>query len=121
LIEDRFEVTRSKIPLLGDLPLVGALFRSESRTRKRSNLMVFLRPVVVRDTDSANRLSVDRYEQIRGEQKAAQPESSYVLPSSPSPLLPAVPERGKAWSRPNVAPPAEAPPPASDPPAEPKT
>ncbi len=120
LIEDRFELTRSKVPLLGDLPLIGGLFRSESRTRKRSNLMVFLRPVVVRDADSANRLSVDRYELIRGEQKAAQPESSYALPSGPAPLLPPVPERGKAWSRPNVAPPVEASPPASDPPAEPR-
>jgi general secretion pathway protein D len=88
LIEDRFELTRSKVPLLGDLPWIGGLFRSESRTRKRSNLMVFLRPVVVRDAESANRLSLDRYDQIRGEQKAAQPEQSYVLPINDSPVLP---------------------------------
>jgi general secretion pathway protein D len=88
LIEDRFELTRSKVPLLGDLPFVGGLFRSETRTRKRSNLMVFLRPVVVRDADSATRLSLDRYDQIRGEQKAAQPEQSYVLPINDSPVLP---------------------------------
>jgi general secretion pathway protein D len=76
------------VPLLGDLPLIGGLFRSETRTRKRSNLMVFLRPVVVRDADSASRLSLDRYDQIRGEQKAAQPEQSYVLPINDSPVLP---------------------------------
>jgi general secretion pathway protein D len=88
LIEDRFEVNRSKVPLLGDLPLIGGLFRSESRTRKRSNLMVFLRPIVLRDADSANKLSLDRYEMIRGEQKAAQPEKSVVMPINESPVLP---------------------------------
>ncbi len=88
LIEDRFEVNRSKVPLLGDLPLVGGLFRSESRTRKRSNLMVFLRPIVLRDADSASKLSLDRYELIRGEQKASQPEKSTVMPINEAPVLP---------------------------------
>jgi general secretion pathway protein D len=91
LIEDRFETVRSKVPLLGDLPLVGGLFRSESRTRKRSNLMVFLRPVVLRDADSATRLSLDRYELIRAQQQAAQPRPSVVLPINESPVLPAQP------------------------------
>jgi general secretion pathway protein D len=53
LIEDRFVDQVSKVPLLGDIPVVGGLFRSESRERKnRTNLMVFLRPVVLRDGDS---------------------------------------------------------------------
>ncbi len=88
LIEDRFVTSKSKVPLLGDIPLLGALFRSESRERKRTNLMVFLRPIVMRDADSANRFSLDRYEQIRGEQKAAQPVPSPVLPINESPVLP---------------------------------
>ncbi|MCZ8173983.1 MAG: type II secretion system secretin GspD [Burkholderiaceae bacterium] len=88
LIEDRFVTTRSKVPLLGDLPLVGALFRSESRERRRTNLMVFLRPVVVRDADSASRLSVDRYDQIRAQQQRAQPAPSVVMPINESPVLP---------------------------------
>jgi general secretion pathway protein D len=79
------------VPLLGDLPLIGGLFRSESRTRKRSNLMVFLRPVVLRDADSATRLSLDRYELIRAQQQAAQPRPSVVLPINESPVLPAQP------------------------------
>jgi len=91
LIEDRFVTNRSKVPLLGDLPLVGGLFRSESRERRRTNLMVFLRPVVVRDADSANRLSVDRYDQIRAQQQRAQPESSVVMPINESPVLPVLP------------------------------
>src|SRR6185295_13410925 len=49
LIEDRYTDNKSKVPLLGDIPYLGALFRSESRTKTRTNLMVFLRPVVMRD------------------------------------------------------------------------
>ncbi|MFN9746554.1 MAG: type II secretion system secretin GspD [Betaproteobacteria bacterium] len=88
LIEDRFVTTRSKVPLLGDIPLIGALFRSESRERRRTNLMVFLRPVVVRDADSASRLSVDRYDQIRAQQQRAQPAPSVAMPINESPVLP---------------------------------
>ncbi len=91
LIEDRYETSRSKVPLLGDIPLLGHLFRSESRQRKRSNLIVFLRPVVLRDADSANRLSLDRYEQIRGRQADAQPSPSLVMPINEGPVLPARP------------------------------
>jgi general secretion pathway protein D len=91
LIEDRFVTNRSKVPLLGDLPLIGGLFRSESRERRRTNLMVFLRPVVVRDAESANRLSLDRYDQIRAQQQRAQPEPSVVMPINESPVLPEIP------------------------------
>lgn len=88
LIEDRFEHTSSKVPLLGDLPVVGSLFRSESRNRKRTNLMVFLRPVVMRDAESANRLSIDRYDVIRGMQQNAQPARSFVMPINEAPIMP---------------------------------
>jgi general secretion pathway protein D len=87
LIEDRFITNRSKVPLLGDIPLVGALFRSESRERRRTNLMVFLRPIVMRDADAAARLSMDRYEQIRAQQQGTQPPRSLVLPINESPVL----------------------------------
>ncbi len=88
LIEDRFVTSRSQVPLLGDIPFIGALFRSENRERRRSNLLVFLRPIVMRDADSANRLSLDRYDQIRGQQQGAQPSPSVVLPINQSPVLP---------------------------------
>ncbi len=117
LIEDRFVTTKSKVPLLGDIPFLGALFRSESRERRRTNLMVFLRPVVLRDADSANRLSLDRYDQIRGEQKMSQPVPSMVLPINEAPVLPPLrplrdPPPG-ALPTPPVAPPLN--PPATDP------
>ncbi len=87
LIEDRFTDQKSKVPLLGDLPVVGALFRSESRTRKRTNLMVFLRPVVLRDADSATKLSLDRYDIIRARQQETQPAPSLLLPINEAPVI----------------------------------
>jgi general secretion pathway protein D len=88
LIEDKYTDSRSKVPLLGDIPFLGALFRNENRTKTRTNLMVFLRPVVMRDADTANRLSLDRYEQIRGFQKDMQPPSSLLVPINDSPVIP---------------------------------
>lgn len=88
LIEDRFVENKSKVPLLGDIPGIGALFRSESRTKKRTNLMVFLRPVVTRGPEDAGKLSLDRYDLIRAQQKDAQPVPSVVLPINESPVLP---------------------------------
>jgi general secretion pathway protein D len=109
LIEDRFIENKSKIPLLGDLPGIGALFRSESRTKNRTNLMVFLRPVVLRDAPAGDRLSLDRYEQIRAQQMDSQPVPRPMLPLQDSPVLP-----------PLQAPvPAAAPAPSATPPAKP--
>jgi general secretion pathway protein D len=88
LIEDRYITTKSKVPLLGDLPVLGALFRAESRERRRTNLIVFLRPIVMRDAESAHKFSVDRYEQIRGRQESSQPPPSFVLPISEAAILP---------------------------------
>jgi general secretion pathway protein D len=88
LIEDRFITNKSKVPLLGDIPWLGALFRSESRERRRTNLMVFLRPIVMRDAEAANRFSADRYDQIRGQQQTTQPAPSVVMPINESPVLP---------------------------------
>jgi general secretion pathway protein D len=88
LIEDKFTENRTKVPLLGDIPFLGALFRSESRTKTRTNLMVFLRPTIMRDAESSNRLSLDRYELLRGQQKDAQPPASMLVPINESPVLP---------------------------------
>ncbi len=97
LIEDRFSETNAKVPLLGDLPLVGNLFRSQNRTKNRTNLMVFLRPVVMRDAASADKLSLDRYDLIRAQQKDAQPTSSFLVPINEAPVVPPLrPEPGAA-------------------------
>ena len=88
LLQDDYSGTQEKVPGLGDLPIFGNLFKSEARGRKKTNLMVFLRPVVVRDASSTERLSVDRYEYMRGRQVSAQPEESKLVPINDSVIMP---------------------------------
>ncbi len=88
LIEDRYSDSTAQVPLLGSLPLVGNLFRSQNRTKNRTNLMVFLRPVVLRDAGSADKLSLDRYDLIRAQQKDTQPAPSILVPINDAPVVP---------------------------------
>ena len=88
LLSDEYSGNQEKVPGLGDLPLFGNLFKSESRSRKKTNLMVFLRPVVVRDASSSDSLSVDRYDMMRSTQQASQPEPSVMVPVNEAPVLP---------------------------------
>jgi general secretion pathway protein D len=85
----------NKVPLLGDVPALGNLFKSSSRERSKSILLVFLRPVVIRDAQSANALSLDRYEAIRAQQQADQPAPKTLMPITTSPVLPPVPPKGQ--------------------------
>ena len=106
LIEDKYTENKSKVPLLGDIPYLGALFRSESRTKTRTNLMVFLRPVVMRDADTANRISLERYDLIRGQQKDAQPQPSVMVPINESPVVPPLQRVEKKPDTPLAVPPS---------------
>ncbi|MFT4196563.1 MAG: type II secretion system secretin GspD [Pseudoxanthomonas sp.] len=65
LMQDETASTNYKVPLLGDIPFLGQLFRSQSRTRTKTNLMVFLRPVVLRSEADSNDFSRNRYEEMR--------------------------------------------------------
>ncbi len=88
LLQDDYGNSQERVPGLGDVPLFGNLFRAESRSRKKTNLMVFLRPVVVRDGAATEGLSLSRYEQMRGAQIEAQPTASTGLPVTGAPVLP---------------------------------
>jgi general secretion pathway protein D len=77
-----------KVPLLGDIPFLGALFTYKTRSRSKTNLMVFLRPTVLRDSQRAESLTGERYDHIRGEQRKAQPPPSAPLPDMEAPTLP---------------------------------
>ncbi len=91
LLEDSYAQAEDKVPLLGDVPIVGNLFRSENRSRKKTNLMVFLRPVVVRDAAASDALMIDRYESIRALQQQVQPSSGGVLGNvQGAPVLPSL-------------------------------
>jgi general secretion pathway protein D len=87
-LKDQYDDGESKVPVLGSIPLVGNLFKSENRTRRKTNLLVFLRPVVIRDAAAAQSLTVDRYDAIRALQKSVQPTPSVVMPVNESAILP---------------------------------
>ena len=91
LLQDTYAGNNDRVPGLADIPLFGALFRSESRSRNKTNLMVFLRPVVVRDAGASEALSNSRYEQMRGAQQGAQPLPSTVMPINESAVMPPAP------------------------------
>ena len=88
LLQDEYSGNKEQVPLLGDIPLFGNLFKTESRSRKKTNLMVFLRPVVVRDGAATEKLSLDRYDLMRSGQETAQPSYNIVLPINDSAILP---------------------------------
>lgn len=106
LLQDEFADNEEKVPGLGDVPVVGNLFKSQTRSRKKTNLMVFLRPVVLRDAQATDSLSMDRYELMRGTQGAVQPSESAVVPINAAPQLP---PRGAQERRPAAAPASAAP------------
>ncbi|WP_270174940.1 type II secretion system secretin GspD [Diaphorobacter sp. ED-3] len=92
LLEDSYALGQDKVPVMGDLPVVGGLFRNEKRTRQKTNLMVFLRPMVIRDSATSDALMVDRYEAIRALQQSTQPAPSTVMSGvSEAPVLPPLP------------------------------
>jgi general secretion pathway protein D len=88
LLQDDTTNSLEKVPGLGDLPFFGNLFKSEARSRKKTNLMVFLRPVVVRDGAATEALSLGRYEQMRMNQQGFQPAATGPLPMNGSAVLP---------------------------------
>lgn len=90
LIQDSMQDGVDKVPVLGDIPLLGHLFKSEKRKRMKTNLMVFLRPHVLRDTASADATTGERYDFIRQKQAEFRMQPHFVLPDmqmSPLPEL----------------------------------
>ncbi len=90
LISDDTKKGDSKVPLLGDIPLIGNLFKYQTRSRDKTNLMVFLRPTVIRDSKSAAQLTGSRYDYIRGEQGTYLKDAESLLPPTGGPQLPAL-------------------------------
>jgi len=95
LIQDDQQSSVDKVPLLGDIPWIGALFKYESRSRKRTNLMIFLRPVIVKDEKGAASLTADRYEYIRHLQGDIQLPWNGLLPPAAATPMPPIEEQNK--------------------------
>ncbi|MDB5851586.1 MAG: type secretion system protein GspD [Rhodoferax sp.] len=105
LLQDQYAGNQDKVPIIGDVPFFGNLFKSEARSRTKTNLMVFLRPMVVRDARETDALSMDRYDLIRGAQRDAQPVQSTMIPVNEAPILapvvnPNIPARSGATPQP---------------------
>ena len=89
LIRDDTGNSEEKIRGLGDIPVLGNLFKYRNRTRKKTNLMIFLRPVIVRSKEDSNSIAADRYDYMRSAgQRAAAPQDSVVMPDYGTPVLP---------------------------------
>jgi general secretion pathway protein D len=91
LIQDSVNGGVSKVPVLGSIPVLGGLFRYNNHSRTKTNLMVFLRPTILRDSQGASVLTSERYDYIRGEQLRAEPVRGAMHRNDPLPLLPTPP------------------------------
>jgi len=109
LIQNTLTETMQAIPLLGEIPILGALFRFKSMEKKRTNLMIFLRPVIIRSPEDSYRVTVDRYEYLRGYTRGEGPEREGIYdrlePAQPSPAP--EPPAKKAPDQPAAPPPAQ--------------
>ncbi|MDP3367577.1 MAG: type II secretion system protein GspD, partial [Pseudomonas sp.] len=76
------------VPGLGSIPGIGALFRSDRRSRTKTNLMVFLRPYIIRDSAIGRSITLNRYDFIRRAQGNLQPEHKWPLTDMQAPQLP---------------------------------
>jgi general secretion pathway protein D len=105
LVQDSVTTSIEKVPLLGDIPLLGHLFRFETRKQQKTNLMVFLRPFVVRDETAARTLVIDRYDQMRKLEEGTKQDWHPMLPQFEPPVMPPIGPDG----RPAAPPPKPAP------------
>ncbi|HEX8873999.1 MAG TPA: type II secretion system secretin GspD [Nitrosospira sp.] len=88
LIQDTVNDSVERIPLVGQLPLIGQVFSYNKRSRNKTNLMVFLRPTLMRDSEGADPTTDRQYERIQGVQRKAAPRFNLVLPEMETPTLP---------------------------------
>ncbi|MDR2877526.1 MAG: type II secretion system secretin GspD [Chromatiales bacterium] len=88
LIRDDVQQTVQKVPLLGDIPLLGWLFRSQTASKVKTNLMVFLKPTIIRDTSLARTLSTGKYDYMRTLQLDMRDKGLLMMPREEAPVMP---------------------------------
>jgi general secretion pathway protein D len=88
LIDEDVQESVSKVPLLGDIPILGHLFKSTSTSKRKRNLMVFIRPTIIRDGVTMNEISHKKYQYIRAQQLKRQADGIPLMPNSEGPSLP---------------------------------
>ena len=90
LIKDEYNDSSTGVPLLQSIPILGNLFKSSDRTRHKNNLMLFLRPIVIRNQADADKLTLNRYDAIRSQQQSLMPDKSYLMRINDAPVLPVI-------------------------------
>lgn len=88
LIDEKVNETVDKVPLLGDIPLLGHLFKSTISSTEKRNLMVFIRPTIIRDDQTMADLSTRKYSLIRKVQQAQREGGINLMPNAVAPVLP---------------------------------
>ena len=88
LIDEDLQQTAQKVPGLGDLPILGSLFRSQSTKKVKRNLMVFLHPVIVRDSSTEVSVSAEKYTAMRNKQLDQQAQGLPLMSPQDIPVLP---------------------------------
>jgi general secretion pathway protein D len=88
LIDEDVQQSESKVPLLGDIPVLGHLFRSTSSSKKKRNLMVFIRPTIMRDGGVMNEVSQRKYNYMRAQQLNKQDNGVSLMPETDTPEMP---------------------------------
>jgi general secretion pathway protein D len=92
LIQDQADETQNKVPILGDIPLIGRLFRYDTRDHTKTQTMVFLRPTIIRDEKAAADIAVNRYDFMRTQIDRTRQGNLPPLPNlSVDPLPPLMP------------------------------
>ena len=100
LISDEVENNWQGVPLLDDIPWIGNLFRYRQRVKKKTNLMVFLKPVIVRDSEQSEGFTASRYAMIQAEEDAVRFSQSVILPNYHQPHLAPLKEPAAGTGRP---------------------
>lgn len=87
LIQDDVDDSITRVPILGDIPVVGALFRRKTKKAVKRNLMVFLKPRIIRSPQELSEFSKQRYQDIRKKEQQGQPKTRYLIPEAHPPVL----------------------------------
>jgi general secretion pathway protein D len=88
LIDEDVQESVQKVPLLGDIPFIGHLFKSTATSTRKRNLMVFIRPTIIRDGNTMDAISKEKYNFIRADELRKQEEGLQLMSDEKLPLLP---------------------------------
>lgn len=120
LVQDELRETEQRVPGLGDIPILGWLFRSSRTTKVKTNLMVFIHPVILRDGAISANYTADKYNFIRAKQMATREDGVSLMYDDESPVMPEMkeilklPPSFEEYQQRNDAPPTDAPPTTED-------